>query len=104
MRFVMKVRIPVDKGNEGIKGPAFGQTMKKILEEIRAEAAYFSTIDGQRGAFVVVNLDSTSEMIKVAEPFFLWLNADVEYFPVMTPEDLQKGEPYMINAVQNYGK
>jgi hypothetical protein len=104
MRFILKVRIPIEKGNIQIKDPEFGHKMAEILKDINAEVAYFGTIDGQRGGYVVVNMNDASEMTKVAEPFFLFLNADVEAQPVMLLEDLQKGGPFLGAAVQKWGK
>ena len=60
-----------------IMDPQFGMKMKEILAEIKAEATYFGTICGNRGAYVVVNMTDASQMTAMAEPFFLWLEADV---------------------------
>jgi hypothetical protein len=64
--------------------------MQKILEDLKPEAAYFCAKDGKRGGFLVVNLNSASEMPRYAEPFFLNFDATVEFLPTMTPEDLGK--------------
>jgi hypothetical protein len=42
-------------------------------------------------------------MPKIAEPFFLWLNADIDFLPVMRPEDLVKAGPSIIAAVKKWG-
>lgn len=102
MRFMMKVRIPIDKGNAALKDPQFGHKMGKLLGEIKAEAAYFSTLKGQRGAYIIVNMDDVSQMASIAEPFFLWLNCDVEWEPVMLPQDLQRGGAGIEAAVKNW--
>ena len=39
---------------------------------------------------MVVNLDDASRILAVAEPFFLWLKADLELIPVMLPDDSPK--------------
>ncbi len=103
MRYIMKVRIPIEKGNAEIRDAKFGEKMSKLLSEIKAEAAYFSTINGQRGGYIVVNTDDPSGIPALAEPFFIWLNADVEWFPVMKIEDLQKAGPSIGAAVQKWG-
>jgi hypothetical protein len=66
--------------------------MKKILEEIKPEAAYFGERDGKRGGILIVNLNNPSEVPKLAEPWFLTFNAEVEFRVVMTPEDLAKSD------------
>ena len=94
----------IERGNAALSDPQFGHKMNDLLTEIKAEAAYFSTINGQRGAYIIVNINDASEIPAIAEPFFLWLNADIEFFPVMRPEDLAKAGPSIGAAVQKYGK
>ncbi len=103
MRYIMKIRMPVDKGNEATSNPQFGQKMNELLTEIKAEAAYFTTIDGQRGAYIIVNMNDASEIPAIAEPFFIWLNADIDFQPVMKPEDLAKAGPAIGAAVKKWG-
>jgi hypothetical protein len=104
MKYILKVRIPTESGNLRIKDPQFGAKMKDVLAEVKAEAAYFGTICGTRGAYVVVNLDDASQMTAIAEPFFLWLGADVDFIPVMTLDDLGKGAGSIEAAVKKWGK
>jgi hypothetical protein len=103
MRFLMKVEIPTDAGNKAISDPKFGQKMQAVLKEVGAEAAYFTSMRGQRGAYIIVNMKDASQIPALAEPFFLWLNARVEFIPVMLPEDLGKAGPAIGNAVKKWG-
>jgi hypothetical protein len=103
MKYIMKVRMDTDKGNVALSDPEFGHKMSELLAEIKAEAAYFSTIRGHRGAYIVINLNDASEIPAVAEPFFLWLNAEIEFLPVMRPEDLQKAGPAIGAVVKKWG-
>lgn len=93
----------IDKGNEAIRDPQFGHKMNELLTEIKAEAAYFTTVGGQRGAYIIVNLNDASEIPAISEPFFLWLNADIDFLPVMRPEDLAKASPSIGAAVKKWG-
>ena len=104
MKYIMKVRIPNESGNLRIKDPQFGAKMKEILSEVKAEAAYFGTICGDRGSYVVVNIDDASQLAAKAEPFFLWLGADVDFIPVMTLDDLGKAGGSIEAAVKKWGK
>jgi hypothetical protein len=104
MKYIMRVRIPQERGNEALSDAQFGKKMNDLLAEIKAEAAYFTTICGQRGAYIIVNMNDASEIPAIAEPFFLWLNADIEFFPAMRPEDLAKAGPSIGAAVQKWGK
>ena len=62
--------------------------MKQILEEIKAEAVYFTEYDGHRGAIMIVNIKDPSEVPRFAEPWFLSFNADVQFHIVITAEEL----------------
>jgi hypothetical protein len=104
MKYIMKLRMDQKKGNEALRDPQFGHKMNELLTQIKAEAAYFTTICGQRGAYIVVNMNDASEIPGIAEPFFLWLNADIDFLPVMRPEDLAKAGPSIGEAVQKWGK
>jgi hypothetical protein len=103
MKYIMKVRMSLDKGNEALRDPQFGHKMSELLAEIKAESAYFTTICGQRGAYIIVNLNDASEIPAIAEPFFLWLDADVDFLPVMRPEDLGKAGPAIGAVVKKWG-
>ncbi len=103
MRFLMKVSLPVEAANKAIREGTFAKTMSGALEELKPEAAYFAEIDGQRTAFIVVDMQSTQQMPFFAEPFFLAFNASVEFHPAMTAEDLMKAGPGIEQAVRKYG-
>ncbi len=103
MRFMLTVRIPPEKGNALAKDGTLGRIMQSILEELRPEAAYFTTMEGARGGFIVVDMDDVSQIPALAEPLFLGLGATVQIQPVMTAEDLGKAAPAMEQAAQRYG-
>jgi hypothetical protein len=104
MKYIMKVRMGLERGNEALSDPQFGHKMNELLTEIKAEAAYFTTICGRRGAYVVINMDDPSQIPAIAEPFFLWLNAEIEFLPVMRPEDLAKAGPAIGAVVKKWGQ
>jgi hypothetical protein len=62
MRFMITCRIPVDKGNELVKNGSLGSTIQSIMEDLRPEAAYFSDIEGARGAYIIVDMDEASQI------------------------------------------
>ena len=97
------MKFPNEPGNELVKDPQFGMKMKQLLDDVNAESAYFATIDGCRGCYVIVSVNDSSQMVQIAEPFFLWLNASVEYIPVMTPADLNNASKYFETAIQKWG-
>jgi hypothetical protein len=103
MRFLIKVSIPVEAGNKAIRDGTLGETIGRILSELKPEAAYFTTDGGKRTGFIVADIKDPHQMVFVAEPWFLALNAGVEYYPAMTPEDLQRAGPDMERAAKTYG-
>lgn len=103
MRMLMKVSLPVDKGNEVFQSGTFPKTMETILAVQKPEAAYFCANHDMRGGFLVANMKDTSEIPAFAEPWFLAFNAQVEFQPVMTAEDLARATPAIEQAVRKYG-
>lgn len=103
MKYLMKIKMPNERGNDNIRDPQFGLKMQEALAEIKAEATYFTTIDGCRGAYVVVNMNDASQMPGIAEPFFMWLNAEIDFVPVMTPHDLGSASDSIQAAVKKWG-
>jgi hypothetical protein len=104
MKFLIKVDMSIEAGNANISDPKFGAKMQALLKEIKAEAAYFTTVNGQRGGYIVVNMDDASQIPAVAEPLFLWFKGNVEFIPVMLPQDLAKAGPAIEAAVGKWGK
>ena len=90
MRFVMRVTLPPEKFSQALRDGSAGQKIGRILEELKPEASYFCTQNGRRGGFLIINMNSPSEMPRFAEPWFLTFDAEVEFLPTMTPEDLSK--------------
>lgn len=92
MRIMMLVKLPMEPFNTAIRNGSAGATIKKILDDAKPEAAYFSERNGYRSGIVVVDLPSASDIPRLAEPWFLSFNAEVEFHPAMTPEDLAKAD------------
>src|SRR5579883_2166559 len=86
MRIMMKVSMPVEAGNQAAHNGF--QAIRKILEEQKPEAAYFVAENGKRTAILIVDMKDMSELPAYAEPWFLALNASIDAFPAMVPEDL----------------
>jgi hypothetical protein len=103
MRFIIRVRLPIEAGNIALKDPEFGEKINRILKEINTEAAYFTSIDGQRGVYIITSFDDASIMADIAEKFHYWGNADVDFIPVMNIEDILKVKPDIDNIIEEYG-
>ncbi|TGB12921.1 hypothetical protein E4099_10870 [Streptomyces palmae] len=77
--------------NEAIRNGSMAQLVQQTMEKLKPEAAYFTTVGGRRTALFVFDMAESSQMPAVAEEFFLELDADVSYQPVMDFEDLRRG-------------
>jgi len=103
MRFLVKVNIPVEAGNGAAKAGKLGTTIQSILADLKPEAVYFTDDDGQRTAFLFLEMQDASLIPTIAEPWFLAFNASIEIHPVMTPDDLAKAGGAIEQAVKKYG-
>ncbi len=102
MRFMCRFRIPVETGNQLAKEGKLGLKVQAILEEQKPEAVYFSLEQGKRTVFVVVNIDQTSQLPQIAEPWFQAFNAEMEADIAMTAEDMKNAGPSIEAAVKKY--
>jgi hypothetical protein len=103
MRFLLKVNIPVESGNAAIKSGKFGLTIQSILADLKPEAVYFTDDDGQRGAFLFLDLQDAAQLPAIAEPWFLAFDARIEIHPVMVPDDMDRAGIAIEEAVKKYG-
>ena len=102
MRFLIKVNIPVEAGNAAAKAGKLGATIQSILADLKPEAAYFTDDNGQRTAFLFLEMKDASQIPAIAEPWFLAFNASIEIHPVMVPDDLAKAGSAIEAAVNKY--
>ena len=90
MRVLLHVKLPLEPFNTAVKDGTAGTKMRRILDELKPEAAYFTEFQGHRGGIMIINLDDPSRIPTFAETWFLTFNAECEFRIVMTPEDLAK--------------
>lgn len=102
MRFLVKVNIPVEAGNGAAKVGKLGPTIQSILADLKPEAVYFTDENGQRTAFLFLEMQDASEIPAIAEPWFLAFNASIEIHPVMVPDDLARAGNAIEAAVKKY--
>lgn len=105
MRMLLRVSIPVETGNAAAKAGTLGSTVEKLVAALKPEAAYFYADDnGQRCGSIVFEMQDTSQIPAISEPWFLAFNAKVSLRPVMNAEDLAKGAPGIAKAAKEHGK
>ena len=91
MRMMMKVQMDTEAGSRAIADGSMPQIMQETLGRLQPEAAYFGPENGIRTAFIVFDLQDPSELPSISEPLFSAVKANIQMFPVMDREDLQKG-------------
>jgi hypothetical protein len=90
MRMLIHVKLPPEKFNDYVKDGSIGAKMKSVLDEIKPETVYFTEYGGHRGAVIIADVAEPSAVPKIAEPWFLMFNAEVEFHVIMSPDDLEK--------------
>jgi hypothetical protein len=105
MRMLLRVSIPVDTGNAAAKAGTLASTVEKILADMKPEAVYFFADDnGNRSGSIVFDMQDSSQIPALSEPWFLAFNAKVSFRPVMNPQDLAKGSPAIAKAAKKFRK
>jgi hypothetical protein len=91
MRMMMNSNPDTEAGSRAIADGSLAQVMQETLGQLRPEAAYFGPENGVRTAFIVFDLQDPSDLPRISEPFFSKMKANIQMFPVMDRDDLQKG-------------
>lgn len=91
MRFCLKVRIPVEAGNDAIMNGKVQPAFKELFDRLQPEAVYFITLNGARGMEVFFDMKEPSQIPTIVEPLFQQFNARIELLPAMNLDDLMAG-------------
>jgi len=102
MRFLILAKIPTEDGNKMVRDPNFLKKLESYIDKIRAEATYFFVADGNRVASFIVDIESADQIPVLAEPLFSGMGAHVEFYPLMSFDDLKKGIPQAIVEANSY--
>jgi hypothetical protein len=91
MRTLLRVTIPVKTGNATLKDGSLPKQIEATMAQLKPEAAYFFSDGGSRTAMFVFDMKDASEVASIGEPFFMQLDAEIDFTPVMNADDLMKG-------------
>jgi len=101
VHFIIRATIPNSAGNKLVKGD-MQATFDKIMADVKPEHVFFSVDRGQRTVYMVVNLQNSADMVRVAEPLWLALEAEVECIPTMTAEEFGAAGASIAQVVSKY--
>jgi hypothetical protein len=90
MRMLLNVKFCPETFNKAVRDGSIGQKLRRILDDTKLEAVYFTEQAGKRSAILIVEVADPSRVPSFSEPWFLAFNAEVAFHIVMTPEDLHK--------------
>lgn len=91
MRMMMKVSMQVEAGNAAVKDGTLPKAVMGFVEQMKPEACYFGPDGGKRTAFFFFDLSDPTLIPSAAEPFFRFLNAEIELTPMMSLEEMKTG-------------
>jgi len=91
MRLMLNFSIPVARGNAAAKDGTLGKAIEGLITATKAEASYFTLIDGQRGGFLIFDSNDPAILPRALEPFFAALDAAIEIVPLLNLDDLKRG-------------
>lgn len=91
MRMLFRATFPAEASNAAIKDGRLEKILQTMVDRLTPEACYFFAECGKRSAFVVFDMKDSSDIPSIAEPFFMELNANVEFAPVMNFDDVRLG-------------
>jgi hypothetical protein len=87
VRFLAKVTIPKQVGDEASKSGALQRTVQSALDTLKPEAAYFFEQEGDRECLLVINLDVGAML----QPLFPNLQPSIFVTPVVNAAEFQQG-------------
>ena len=89
MKFIVEVDFPLEPFNTYVRTGTAGEKIGEVLGAIKPEVFYFTDNGVGRGAVMIVDLDTASQVPHVTEPLMLNFDASVHYRIAMSPEELQ---------------
>ena len=90
VKLLMKITLPNETFSKFVKDGTVAEKTEMVLNQIKPKSVYFTEMNGQRTTIAIVEIEDSSMIPALAEPWFLTFNAQVEFHPVMEYDDLKK--------------
>ena len=90
MKMIVNVAFPIEPFNSMVINGTAGELMGRIMDVLKPEFMYFTELDGNRWAVMVLDVAAASEIPSIAEPGCLLFEALCEFKIAMSPDDLMK--------------
>lgn len=90
MRMLVNVTFPIEPFSSMVRDGTVGDVIGRVIDAVKPESIYFTELEGNRGAVMVVDVKEASSIPSIAEPWFLNFEAICEFRIAMTPNDLMK--------------
>jgi hypothetical protein len=103
MRILLKAQLPTENGNAKFRDGSLGESLDSILSDTKPEAVYFLLEGGLRTVVGIFEMEDSSKLPALVEPWFLAFGATVEVTPVLTTVDFEQAGPSFGEIVQKYG-
>jgi hypothetical protein len=91
MRMLLRATMDTEKSTELLQSGRMQETLQIAMDRMQPEASYFYTDDGRRTALFIFDMQDSSQLPPVGEPFLTEGGATLYVTPVMNQDDLQKG-------------
>ena len=99
MRTLMTVSMETAATNAAVREGKLVTAIQQLLADVKPEAAYFTNDnDGNRFGIVVFDLKESSQIPRIAEPWFLGFHAKVTFRPARSVADLAAAGPAIEQA------
>jgi hypothetical protein len=90
MKMLVNVAFPIEPFNSMVKNGTAGEIIGRVLDDVKPDIIYFTELDGNRGAVMIVEVPDASAIPSIVEPWFLGFEALCEFKIAMSPDDLMK--------------
>lgn len=81
----------VEAAGKAIEDGRLEKVVKQVSEIIKPEFSFFYSDQGFRAGIFLFEMSDVAMIPRIAEPFFIEMNAKVEFLPGMNPNELMKG-------------